>query len=857
MDKMRNPLKRLGAFSIGLLILFAMGLTTPAPAASVTPPSLTKLPDKPSQSRKVLEKMMRLRIPFVENQGQIPDKNVRLYAKTFGGTAYVTGNGEMIYSFSKATVSKKPDSSPAKTVARKTWTVRETLVGASGLKPEGSDRAKTRVNYFIGNDKTRWKTGLPTFHAVNMGEVYKGINLSLKAYGKTVEKVFTIQPGADPNRIKRKMAGATSLGINDRGELEAQTGLGPVRFSRPIAYQVMKGKKKSVQVAYCLEKDTYGFSAGEYDRSRPLIIDPVLVYATFLGGSNSEKGKDIAVDSSGNAYVTGDTSSLDFPTQNPLQGSAGSQDAFVARIDPSGSSLLYSTYFGGTLDDYANAIAVDSSGNVYVTGSTRSSDFPTHNPIQLDSGGSDAFVTKINASGSSLIYSTYLGGNYGDSGMGIAVDGLGNAYVTGQVESTDFPTFFPGSTSIQNALNGSEPDAFVTKINATGTSLIYSTYLGGSQTDAVKDIAIDSSGNAYIVGFTESGDFPTQAPIQASFRGVYDAFLTKINPDASALAFSTYLGGTGTESAAGVAVDDLGNAYITGHTTSTDFPIFPMQSSLQGTNAGGTDVFVSKINTSTPSLPSLVYSTYIGGTLDDYAYGIAVDVQGNAYITGYTSSSDFPVYDRMQDDQTGIDAFVTKIDNSGSSFVYSTYLGGSDSEKALSIAVDNLGDAYITGYTGSSDFPTENPYQATLAGGSDAFVAKISDAPRMLNWFEVVVGDGHLFVDFDVMPGFRSLLTGASVNTPGQGTYGFDLNADKNTLWDSECRYLPHWIHDFGTVGSSDYGTYTLTLDFADGTQKVYTRTLQDVSVIPIASASVVVQINPDGSADLTWDRQD
>jgi len=370
-------------------------------------------------------------------------------------------------------------------------------------------------------------------------------------------------------------------------------------------------------------------------------------------------------------------------------------------------------------------MTLDSSSNVYLTGETSSDNFPTKNPMQANKvgGESDAFVTKINETGSSLVYSTYLGGSFHDRGEGITVDSSGNAYVTGYTSSEDFPT----QNAIQSNKNGPS-DCFVTKINTTGTALVYSTYLGGSSFETQSSIAVDSFRNAYVTGMTDSQDFPTQNAIQSNKNGPGDCFVTKINTTGTALVYSTYLGGSGGEDAYSIEVDTLGNAYITGRTTSDDFPT---RNPLQSTKAGGSgDAFVTKIN----SLGTdFVYSTYLGGSGDlEWGNSIEVDSSGNAYVTGSTNSTDFPMHNPIQADYAGGgwlhpfgDAFVTKINTTGTALIYSTYLGGSGGEDAYSIAVDTLGNAYITGETVSTDFPTHNPLQPNHAGNHDAFVTKI------------------------------------------------------------------------------------------------------------------------------------
>ncbi len=442
-----------------------------------------------------------------------------------------------------------------------------------------------------------------------------------------------------------------------------------------------------------------------------------LYNATYLGGGVNDYGWGIAVDNSGNTYVTGFTNSTDFPTGQAFQGTnAGNEDAFVSKLAPGGTALVYSTYLGGTGVDRGLGIAVDGSGNAYVTGRCDSSDFPTVQPINGTLGGSrDAFVSKLAPSGTALTYSTYLGGGAVEQGKGIALDGSGNAYVTGYTESTDFPTVQP----INGTLGGSR-DAFVSKLAPSGTALTYSTYLGGGNKDRGARIAVDVSGNAYVTGRTNSIDFPTAQPFQGALSSNYDVFVSKLAPSGTALTYSTYLGGAGDDQSKGLALDGSGNAYVTGISNSTDFPT---GQAFQGTNAGDYDAFVSKLASSGTAL---IYSTYLGGTGTDEGNGIALDPSGKAYVAGKSNSTNFPTVQPFQGTNAGdYDAFFSKLSSSGTALVYSTYLGGAGTDQGNRIASDGSGNAYVTGSTNSTDFPTRQAYQGTNAGGYDAFVFTI------------------------------------------------------------------------------------------------------------------------------------
>jgi hypothetical protein len=458
----------------------------------------------------------------------------------------------------------------------------------------------------------------------------------------------------------------------------------------------------------------------------PTLPDPndALIYSTYLGGDARDFGNSIAVDTSGNSYITGSTGSNDFPTEDAFKPNRGSlRDAFVAKVNQTGEALLYSTYLGGSLDDLANGITVDSEGNAYIVGTTASVDFPKTTGVfeEIQQGAQDAFVSKLDPFGDSFIYSTYLGGSSDDFGNGIAVDSSGNAYVTGTTQSGDFPTvnFFDDSL-------GGAQDAFVTKLNSTGTApLAYSSYLGGSGNDFGNGIAVDSAGDAYVTGTTQSGDFPTVNFFDNSLGGAQDAFVSKFDPSllgVASLIYSTYLGGSTDDRGNGIAVDTSNNAYVAGTTLSDDFPV---KNPLQPTRGGDNDAFISKFNSAGSAL---TYSTYLGGSTDDRGNSIAVDISGNAYITGTTESANFPVANAFQDDLLGpMDSYVTKVNAAGDTLVYSSYLGGSNDDLGNAIAVDGLGNVFVAGTTDSTNFPTKS-VQNNPGGGNDGFVAKVQEA---------------------------------------------------------------------------------------------------------------------------------
>ncbi len=565
--------------------------------------------DKSTESR-VVASYDKLALSFEVNQGQT-DKRVKFLSRSQGYTVFLTST-EAVLTLAKSGARKSAASylsGPKPEDAENIETVlRMQLVGANP-EPQvaGLEELPGKVNYFIGNDPTKWHANISTYAKVEYKDIYPGIDLIYYGRQRELEYDFLVARGADPKTITLAFEGSEGLQVDARGDLVMHTAQGEIRLHKPVVYQEMNGGRKEISGGYVLkDKHRVGFQVAAYDGSKSLIIDPVLSYSTYVGGSDTDEGTAVAVDSAGNAYVTGSTLSPNFPTARPLQAAkAGVVDAFVAKLDATGGTLLFSTYLGGAALDQGNAIALDGTGNTYVTGTTGSDDFPTTaGAFQIIFAGGinalDAFVTKLSAAGSSLVYSTYLGGNLGgglDAGYGIAVDASGNAYVTGQSNSTNFPTT-PGAYR-PTFFSGAE--AFVTKLTPDGSGLVYSTYLGGASFDAGNAIAIDSFGNAYVTGTTRSLDFPTTAgAFQRTFGGGGfpggDAFVTKLNDTGSALVYSSYLGGSMSENlgdfTGSIAVDSAGNAYVTGSTASVDFPT---ARPLQAANAGGVDAFVTKI----------------------------------------------------------------------------------------------------------------------------------------------------------------------------------------------------------------------------------------------------------------------
>ena len=740
---------------------------------------------------------------FEPNVGQA-NARVKFLARGGGYSLFLTAN-EAVLALQKRSTDNRNSKSDV---------LRVKITGANtSAETTGENLLEGKTNYILGNDPGKWKTDIANYEHVRYSNIYDGVDVIYYGSGQQLEYDFVVSPGATPSSIALEFKGAKSIKIDDRGDLVLSTKGGEIRQHKPVAYQEINGERREVAADYVIqnrkskiENQKIGFAVAEYDHNLPLVIDPVLVYSTYLGGNSNDQGNAIAVDTQGNAYIAGFTSSTDFPTRNPFQaakaGGANITDAFVTKLNATGDALIYSTYLGGSSFDYGNAIAVDTQGNAYITGRTDSANFPTMNQFQTSrGGGTQAFVTKLNATGDALVYSTYLGattnpdprGDFGlGEGRGIAVDTQGNAYVTGSTTASNFPTVNPFQAIRGGASTDRSQDAFVTKFNATGSALVYSTYLGGSNpggtgtgVDVGNGIAVDSQGNAYITGVTQSTNFPTQSPFQSMLSGGsqgQDAFVTKLNATGNALVYSTYLGGTLPDSSYGIAVDSQSCAYVTG---STDSLNFPTRNPIQGSLGGGTfdnDAFVTKLNATGDAL---VYSTYLGGNGLDQGNGISVDTQGNAYIAGRTSSTNFPIRNPFQATLNGTtsDAFVTKLNAAGDDYVYSTYLGGNNHDSGLGIAVDGQGSAYLTGFTLSTNFPTMNPFQATHGvdfTGNDAFVSKISDGI-------IPTPTPSMTPTPTTTPTPTATPTPTPTPTPAPAIYNFNatLNPASNTVWDA------------------------------------------------------------------------
>jgi len=678
-----------------------------------TAPSHPAAPKQDLEARrfKVNPQFGKLPLAFEPNVGQT-DAQVRFIARGAGMTAFFTDTEtDMVLN-------------PAGGAADRA-VVRMKLAGSDRPRRTcGAEKQPGISNYFIGNNPSQWHTGVPHYGRIQYESVYPGIDLVWYGNQRQLEYDFIVQPGGDAGQIQVAYEGVESLRLEANGDLMLRTAHGEWRQQKPKVYQEIAGRQVEVAARYSIvAHDRVTFALADYDRKRELRIDPVvLAYSTYLGGSGGDVGQAIAVDSTGAPYITGYTSSVNFPTLSAYETTLHGSNVFVTKLTPKGDALVYSTYLGGSVQDFGEGIAVDAAGSAYITGYTKSSNFPTQSAFQPAYGGStDAFVTKLSPAGNALIYSTNLGGSGYDQGNGIAVDASGSAYVTGETSSLDFP--LQSAYQSINKPNGNGQNVFVTKLTPAGTALSYSTYLGGSTTDYGYGIAVDAEGSAYVTGMAQSSDFPIQSAFQTQMGGGYDAFVTKFTPAGSALVYSTYLGGGNYDLGFGIAVDTAGSAYVTGYTASTDFPLqSPYQATNKAWNANTTWTgFVTKLSAAGTGL---VYSTYLGGSFQDSGQGIAVDPTGSAYVAGITSSSDFPTQSAFQATYAGYtSAFVTQLTPAGTALQYSTYLGGGH---GWGIAVDKAGSAYVAGSTLSTNFPTQSPYQKSAGGGGDAFLTKLS-----------------------------------------------------------------------------------------------------------------------------------
>lgn len=644
-----------------------------------------------------------------------PENGQKYFQVRQAGATLVVKKDETIYRFAPAEGKAEP------AVLRLAF-----LGSESQHEPEGVENAPGRLNYLGGSEASLWQTNIPLFSRVECREIYPGV--AAVYYGKdgSLEYDLKLAAGADPAHIRLGIYGADQVVLNDRGDLEINVGSRCLVHRKPVAYQAAGAGRQPVDAAFKIHRGPAGsqsweiaFALGSFNPGLALVIDPVMQFSSFLGGSGDDQAYSIVTDDAACIYVCGHATSADFPTLNSARPHGGGYDAFVAKINTQEARLVYATFIGGSGQDRAFRIAVDRQGCAIVGGVTSSTDFPVQNACQpmFGGGGKDGFLAKLDASGSSLIFSTYLGGSGNDEIAGVAVDESGKIYVAGDTSSTNLPL----AKAIQPA-NAGGIDGFVAKLEAGG-ALKYCTYLGGSGPfDCAIGVAADREGNAYVTGYTSSADFPIRHALVPKYQGGYDAFVAKFNPEGSALVYSTFLGGSDNDIGRSIAVDKKGSAFVSGDTSSTNFPtVKPWQPMLDGAR----DVFVSQLSAGGDKL---TYSTYLGGSGEEVAVA-TIDAQDNIYLAGLTSSTNFPMVVPVQHSYGGgaWDAFVAKLSAKDHQLLFASYMGGSGIDQAAGLAVDDRGAIYLAGATTSRDFPTLNRLSSAHGSGDyDAFVVQIS-----------------------------------------------------------------------------------------------------------------------------------
>jgi hypothetical protein len=737
-----------------------------------------------------------LPLSFELNQGQA-NPRVKYLTRSAGVMASFEHNEADLY-LSRPQAPKSPKRDDTLGYLISADLLRMRLLGSrDGSSISGEEPLPGTVNYFLGSDSAKWHTSVPTFQCVKYSGVYAGTDLVYYGSGQHLEFDFRLAPGADPSAIRIHFDGASKLKLDHDGNLVVFAPGGQVGFHKPDVYQIANdGSRNKIPGEFVISnRRTIGFRVGEYDRSRSLVIDPILNYSTYIGPSYGGYG--VAVDSAGEAYVTG-SAALNFPTTpGAFQTVPGSQvyteeAPFVLKFNSTATALIYCTYLSGSGQDAASSIALDANGNAFVAGATGSQDFPvtpgalqtaSHVPINTDTG----FVTELNSTGTGLIYSTYLGGSTNAVVFSIAVDASESAYVTGQTLDTDFPiTAGAFQTTISKTKPG-ETSGFVAKLNPAGTALVYSTYLAGAQQDFGYTIKVNNSGVAFVGGGTISSNFPiTPGASQTTNKGAGDGFVSVLKADGSGLVWSSLLGGRSSDAVVAIAIDSSNNVYATGWTYSTDFPITP---GVIGTTQYGLNPFVTKFKSDGSAL---AFSTFIaatsdgiGGVAEGGGSGIAVDSQGNIIVAGSTSGIDFPVTpgafetQNLSQEVSGDSAsFVSKLNPTGTALLYSTYLSGTGDQSgafcdcAYSMALDSADNVYVVGQTGSLDFPiTPGVYTTGLGMFITQFnAAEMTSLPQVT----VNVTSSANPQEYGQPVTFTASVTGSS-GSPPTGTVGFSI----------------------------------------------------------------------------------
>ena len=675
------------------------------------------------------EAIRSLSVPFVANEGR-DDARVAFRASTSIGPVFVTRRGAIVYAL------PDPCAFEGDVESRGEWSVVEAPVGAA-TRPRGSESAGTNVSYFLGNDPSRWRSTSATFRTIDLGAPWPGVRLSLRAYANRVEKLFTLAPGVAANRISMRVRGATSLDIEQDGELAVRVPERDIAFSRPVAYQEVEGDRIPVAASFWARGDRYGFRLGAHDPTRAVVIDPVL-RSSYLGGGSSDSATGIAINPSNNdVIVVGATYSTDFPgTDGGAQSSFGGGlvDSFIARLKPDLSQILQATYLGGTRNDYARAVTVHpDTGEVIVFGLTGSTDFPgTDGGAQPARAGDptantgDDYVARLTPDLTTLLQATYFGGSALEGGYilgAVTADPVGgDILICGDTPSNDLP----GTSGAAQASSGGGYDGFVARFNSTLTSLVRATYIGGSADEGAAGISVDAAGTVYVTGLTQSTDFPgTTGGAQESSGGARDAYVVSFNAGLTTRNQATYLGGSAADAPAALEIHPItGEIVVAGTTASNDFPgVF---GGAQSTIAGGTDGFVTRLSA---SLQTILQSTYLGGSFNDQDNGLAIQSDGQIFAAGTTTSYDFPgVEGAAQTAFHNDEGFVSRLDGNLTQLMESTYVGGHGFDEVAGIAVSPVdGNVLVAGRTISADLPmTVGSAQSAIGGSDDGFVERLT-----------------------------------------------------------------------------------------------------------------------------------
>jgi PKD repeat protein len=784
---------------------------------------------------------------FIKNKGQIGNNQVRFYIQGDGvwfiddGVVFeLKDNYELRdigskveYQEVELLMNPRAGFEPQEPMEYCSIVLKLKFSGANLVTPIGKEKLTWNNNYFYGNDSTKWCTEVPNYKEIVYYNLYENIDLRYYITEKGLKYDFIVHPGGNPNEIMMSIDGINGLFIDKKGDLNIKTYFKNVIDSDLKIFQEFENIEHYIEGRFKIfNSSTYGFELlDEYNKNYTLIIDPVLNYSSYVGGSNEELCWDIAIDSSANAYVTGYTYSSDFPTTLGAYNRTycNSTDVFLFKLNPNGSSLVYSTYFGGNGSEWAEGITVDFYGNSYITGMTSSYNFPITSgalDTSYNGGDFDVFLLKLNPNGSSLNYSTFIGGKDLDKAYGITIDSIGSIYIAGETNSSNFPISSSAFDSTYKKWDG-----YVVKVNSIGSKIIYSTYIGGIKNDVCYNIITDRAGNAYITGWTNSNDFPnTTGSFDTTFNGGTDGFILKLNKRGTKINYSTFIGGSQNDYSYGISLDEDNNAFITGLSESSDFPT--SSGAFDSSYNGFLDVFVLKLK---GNGSDIMYSTFVGSNRDEIGYDIEVDNNGNAYITGLTGSTNFPTtigaYDTTYNGL--FDVFIIELNPEGSKLNYSSFIGGTHYERCFGIEIDSTSNVFIAGHTYSIDFPTTKmAYDTSFNGIQDCFVTKLYlgpiNNPPILNSFTAIRTPEGSKVIFSV-----------NATDPDNDTliYSFDFQADGNyDLSGKNNTALYVWFDDYDGIA---------TVNISDGNLFVEANTSIFVyNVAPEVYAGINLSIN-------------